>query len=66
MITRATIVLLVAWPLHARAEDPKLQARQHVDRARVLFDKGTNRRQFFRGQVDKYTWVSPGSSLAMS
>lgn len=29
-------------------------------------DKGTNRRQFFRGQVDKYTWVSPGSSLAMS
>jgi dTDP-4-amino-4,6-dideoxygalactose transaminase len=28
-------------------------------------DKGTNRRQFFRGQVDKYTWVSPGSSLAM-
>jgi dTDP-4-amino-4,6-dideoxygalactose transaminase len=29
-------------------------------------DKGTNRRQFFRGQVDKYTWVSLGSSLAMS
>jgi dTDP-4-amino-4,6-dideoxygalactose transaminase len=29
-------------------------------------DKGTNRRQFFRGQVDKYTWLSPGSSLAMS
>jgi dTDP-4-amino-4,6-dideoxygalactose transaminase len=29
-------------------------------------DKGTNRRQFFRGEVDKYTWVSPGSSLAMS
>ena len=27
-------------------------------------DKGTNRRQFFRGEVDKYTWVSPGSSLA--
>jgi dTDP-4-amino-4,6-dideoxygalactose transaminase len=29
-------------------------------------DKGTNRRQFFRGEVDKYTWVSSGSSLAMS
>lgn len=29
-------------------------------------DKGTNRRQFFRGEIDKYTWVSPGSSLAMS
>ena len=29
-------------------------------------DKGTNRRQFFRGAVDKYTWVDLGSSFGMS
>ena len=33
-----------------------------VERAEILRDKGTNRRQFFRGQVDKYTWVDVGSS----
>jgi dTDP-4-amino-4,6-dideoxygalactose transaminase len=31
-------------------------------RAEVLLEKGTNRSQFFRGQVDKYTWVDIGSS----
>jgi dTDP-4-amino-4,6-dideoxygalactose transaminase len=31
-------------------------------RAEVLREKGTNRSQFFRGQVDKYTWVDLGSS----
>lgn len=31
-------------------------------RAEVLREKGTNRSQFFRGQVDKYTWVDIGSS----
>jgi dTDP-4-amino-4,6-dideoxygalactose transaminase len=37
--------------------DPRL-----VDRAEVIREKGTNRNRFFRGQVDKYTWVDIGSS----
>lgn len=41
--------------------DPKLVAR-----AEILRDKGTNRRQFFRGEVDKYTWVDVGSSYVPS
>jgi TDP-4-keto-6-deoxy-D-glucose transaminase len=35
---------------------------QHVERAEVIREKGTNRSKFFRGQVDKYTWVDIGSS----
>jgi dTDP-4-amino-4,6-dideoxygalactose transaminase len=37
-----------------------------VERAEIIRDKGTNRRQFFRGQVDKYTWVDVGSSYVPS
>ena len=37
-----------------------------VDRAHVIYDKGTNRRQFFLGQVDKYSWQDTGSSFGMS
>ncbi len=37
-----------------------------VDRARVLYDKGTNRRAFFLGQVDKYSWKDTGSSFGLS
>ena len=33
-----------------------------IDRAEIIREKGTNRSQFFRGQVDKYTWVDIGSS----
>jgi dTDP-4-amino-4,6-dideoxygalactose transaminase len=33
-----------------------------IERAEVIREKGTNRSQFFRGQVDKYTWVDLGSS----
>ncbi len=33
-----------------------------IDRAEIIREKGTNRDQFFRGQVDKYTWVDLGSS----
>jgi dTDP-4-amino-4,6-dideoxygalactose transaminase len=36
------------------------------DRAEILWEKGTNRSQFFRGQVDKYTWVDVGSSFLPS
>jgi dTDP-4-amino-4,6-dideoxygalactose transaminase len=34
-----------------------------VERAEILWEKGTNRSKFFRGQVDKYTWVDVGSSF---
>ena len=37
-----------------------------VERAEIIRDKGTNRKQFFRGQVDKYTWVDVGSSYVPS
>ena len=37
-----------------------------VDRARVLYDKGTNRRAFMLGQVDKYTWMDTGSSFGLA
>ena len=33
-----------------------------MERAEIIREKGTNRSQFFRGQVDKYTWVDIGSS----
>jgi len=34
-----------------------------VDRAEILWEKGTDRSRFFRGQVDKYTWQDVGSSF---
>lgn len=34
-----------------------------VERAEIIREKGTNRSRFFRGQVDKYTWVDVGSSF---
>jgi dTDP-4-amino-4,6-dideoxygalactose transaminase len=37
-----------------------------VERAMIIREKGTNRSQFFRGQVDKYTWVDIGSSYLPS
>jgi len=36
------------------------------ERAETVWEKGTNRRQFFRGEVDKYTWVGLGSSYLPS
>ena len=36
------------------------------DRAEIIREKGTNRSQFFRGMVDKYTWVDVGSSYLMN
>lgn len=38
----------------------------YLARAEILREKGTNRSQFFRGQVDKYTWVDLGSSYILS
>jgi len=37
-----------------------------VERAEIIREKGTNRSRFFRGQVDKYTWVDIGSSFLPS
>jgi dTDP-4-amino-4,6-dideoxygalactose transaminase len=37
-----------------------------LDRAEIVLEKGTDRRRFLRGQVDKYTWVDLGSSHALS
>jgi dTDP-4-amino-4,6-dideoxygalactose transaminase len=39
---------------------------QHFERAEIIREKGTNRNRFFRGQVDKYTWVDLGSSYLPS
>jgi dTDP-4-amino-4,6-dideoxygalactose transaminase len=41
--------------------DPRL-----VERAEIIREKGTNRSRFFRGQVDKYTWLDVGSSYLPS
>jgi dTDP-4-amino-4,6-dideoxygalactose transaminase len=38
----------------------------YIDRAEVIREKGTNRSRFFRGLVDKYTWVDVGSSYLPS
>jgi dTDP-4-amino-4,6-dideoxygalactose transaminase len=38
----------------------------YVERAEIIREKGTNRSRFFRGQVDKYTWVDIGSSFLPS
>lgn len=35
---------------------------QYIERAEIIREKGTNRSRFFRGEVDKYTWVDIGSS----
>ncbi len=37
-----------------------------IDRAEIIREKGTNRNSFFRGEVDKYTWVDIGSSYLPS
>lgn len=39
---------------------------QYIEKAEILREKGTNRSKFFRGQVDKYTWVDYGDSYLPS
>ena len=39
---------------------------QYMERAEIIREKGTNRARFFRGQVDKYSWVDVGSSYLPS
>ena len=38
----------------------------YIEKAEIIREKGTNRSKFFRGQIDKYTWVDAGSSYLPS
>jgi len=40
-----------------------INGERFMERAEIIWEKGTNRKQFFRGEVDKYTWVDIGSSF---
>lgn len=39
---------------------------QFIERAEIIREKGTDRTRFFRGEIDKYTWVDVGSSYLLS
>ena len=51
---------------YSMGEGGALLIREDDGRAEILREKGTNRSQFFRGMVDKYTWVDYGSSYLPS
>ena len=51
---------------YSMGEGGALLLREDDGRAEILREKGTNRSQFFRGMVDKYTWVDYGSSYLPS
>lgn len=43
-----------------------IRDQENVENAEIIREKGTNRSKFFRGQIDKYTWVNFGSSYLPS
>lgn len=43
-----------------------IQKEKDIEEAEIIREKGTNRSKFFRGQIDKYTWVNFGSSYLPS
>jgi len=43
-----------------------LRDEEEIERAEIIREKGTNRSKFFRGEIDKYTWVDAGSSYLPS
>ena len=43
-----------------------IKNRSNIEAAEIIREKGTNRSQFFRGMIDKYTWVEKGSSYLPS
>ena len=43
-----------------------IQDKNYIENAEIIREKGTNRSKFFRGQIDKYTWVNYGSSYLPS
>lgn len=43
-----------------------IRDERNIEQAEIIREKGTNRSKFFRGQIDKYTWVDAGSSYLPS
>lgn len=43
-----------------------IQEEKYIEEAEIIREKGTNRSKYFRGQIDKYTWVNYGSSYLPS
>ena len=43
-----------------------IRDEKYIEDAEILREKGTNRSKFYRGQIDKYTWVNQGSSYLPS
>lgn len=43
-----------------------IKDEKDIEQAEIIREKGTNRSKFFRGQIDKYTWVEQGSSYLPS
>ena len=43
-----------------------IKKQEYVEKAEIIREKGTNKAKFFRGQIDKYTWVEYGSSYLPS
>lgn len=43
-----------------------INRKKFISQAEIIREKGTNRNKFFRGEIDKYTWVSVGSSYLPS
>ncbi len=43
-----------------------IKHQEDIEQAEIIREKGTNRSKFFRGQIDKYTWVEAGSSYLPS
>lgn len=43
-----------------------IRNEKYIEKAEIIREKGTNRSKFFRGQIDKYTWVDYGSSYLPS
>ncbi|MCI8991550.1 MAG: dTDP-4-amino-4,6-dideoxygalactose transaminase [Eubacterium sp.] len=43
-----------------------IKDEEKIEEAEIIREKGTNRSKFFRGQIDKYTWVNAGSSYLPS
>jgi dTDP-4-amino-4,6-dideoxygalactose transaminase len=43
-----------------------IKNHEYIERAEIIREKGTNRSKFYRGQIDKYTWIDYGSSYLPS
>lgn len=43
-----------------------IRNKRYIEKAEIIREKGTNRSKFYRGQIDKYTWVDAGSSYLPS